>query len=82
MKNAGSAMKARSQLVEHPFGTLKRRAGMDHFLMRGMERCRGELSLMVLCYNFTRVLNLLGLDKFRDYCARRYENGAKSFGYA
>jgi hypothetical protein len=23
-----------------------------------------------------RLLNILGLDKFRDYCARRFENGA------
>ena len=28
-------MKLRGALVEHPFGTLKRWAGMDHFLMRG-----------------------------------------------
>ena len=71
MAQAGGAMKKRSQLVEHPFGTLKFRAGMHHFLMRGLEKCRGEFSLMVLCYNFTRVLNTLGLEAFRDYCAQR-----------
>jgi hypothetical protein len=65
----GGRMEKRSQLAEHPFGTLKHRAGMHHSLMRGLEKCRGELSLMVLCYNFTRVLNLLGLEAPRDYCA-------------
>ncbi|MCX7097727.1 MAG: transposase [Methylococcales bacterium] len=45
-------------LVEHPFGTLKRRAGWDHFLMRGLVKSKGEFSLMVLGYNFTRVLNI------------------------
>ncbi|MGZ8214264.1 MAG: IS1182 family transposase [Methylosarcina sp.] len=80
MENVGPIMKTRSQWVEHPFGTLKHRAGMHHFLMRGLEKCRGEFSLMVLCYNFTRVLNILGIDKFRDYCIRRYENGANGFG--
>lgn len=82
MENAGPILKRRSQLVEHPFGTLKNRAGMHHFLMRGLEKCRGEFSLMVLSYNFTRVLNILGIDKFREYCSRRLGNGANGFGYA
>ena len=41
-------MRGRGALVEHPFGTLKRWAGMDHFLMRGLGKCRGEFSLMTL----------------------------------
>lgn len=82
MAGAGTVMKARSQLVEHPFGTLKHRAGMHHFLMRGLEKCRGEFGLMVLCYNFTRALNILGIDKFKDCCARQFEKRANSFGYA
>ena len=64
-------MKKRSAIVEHPFGTLKHRAGMNHFLMRGLDKCRGEFSLMVLGYNFTRVLNIMGVDKLREYCAQR-----------
>jgi len=71
MAQAGGRMRQRGQLAEHPFGTLKHRAGMHHFLMRGLEKCRGELGLMVLSYNFTRVLNLLGFEALRDYCARR-----------
>lgn len=82
MASAGPVMKMRSQWVEHPFGTLKHRAGMHHFLMRGLEKCRGEFGLMVLCYNFTRVLNILGIDKFREYCARRFDNGVKGLEYA
>jgi len=74
MKNAtGKPMKKRASLVEHPFGTLKHRAGMHHFLMRGIDKCRGEFSLMIFCYNFTRVLNILGIEKFREYCAQRFE---------
>ena len=75
-------MKQRGALVEHPFGTLKHRAGMHHFLMRGLEKCRGEFSLMTLAYNFTRVLNILGVDKLRDYCAQRSENRVKNAQYA
>jgi transposase len=82
MAQAGGRRQKRGQLAEHPFGTLKHRAGMHHFLMRGLEKCRGELSLMVLCYNLTRVLNLLGLEALRDHCARRGGNPAKMAQYA
>lgn len=71
MEQNPGIMKKRSATVEHPFGTLKHRAGMNHFLVRGLDKCRGEFSLMVLGYNFTRALNILGVDALRDYCARR-----------
>jgi len=75
-------MKKRGALAEHPFGVLKHRAGMNHFLMRGLAKCCGEFSLMVLGYNFTRILNILGADALRDYCARRPENRLRNVGYA
>lgn len=75
-------MKKRGALVEHPFGVLKHRAGMNHFLMRGLEKCRGEFSLMVWAYNFTRVLNILGVDTLRDYCARRPGSSLRNVRYA
>ncbi len=64
MKDAGALMRRRASLAEHPFGTLKCRAGYRHFLVRGFNKVRGEWSLMALCYNFTRVLNILGMDRF------------------
>src|ERR1700738_1822899 len=64
MQSAGDLMRRRSALVEHPFGTIKCRAGYRHFLVRGFNKVRGEWSLMALCYNFTRVLNILGLEDF------------------
>lgn len=70
MKNSPGISRERSALVEHPFGTLKCRAGWTHFLVRGLKKVRGEWSLMALAYNFTRVLNVLGLSTFRDYCVQ------------
>lgn len=67
-------MRQRAGLVEHPFGTLKRWYGWDHFLVRGFEKVRGEMSLMVLGYNLTRVVHILGLQAFGDYCAQRLSN--------
>ena len=69
-KEGQEQVRLRSSLAEHPFGTLKRRAGWDHFLVRGFEKVRGEWSLMALCYNFTRVLNIKGLDTFKTQCQR------------
>jgi transposase len=72
---AADMMRRRKALAEHPFGTLKCRAGYRHFLMRGFEKVRGECALMVLCYNFTRVITIIGLDKFvawlreRSFCS-------------
>jgi transposase len=64
MQDAGRLMHRRAALAEHPFGTLKCRAGYRHFLVRGFQKVRGEWSLMALSYNFTRVLNILGFDGF------------------
>lgn len=66
-------MKKRGAMVEHPFGTIKCRNGYYQFLMRGLEKCRGEFSFMVLAYNFTRVLKIVGKSGFMEYCAQRME---------
>jgi transposase len=71
MAEADEMMRRRKALAEHPFGTLKCRAGYRHFLVRGFEKVRGEWSLMALCYNFTRVLNILGFDRFIAVLAAR-----------
>jgi transposase len=64
MQGADELMRRRSAIVEHPFGTIKCRAGYRHFLVRGFNKVRGEWSLMALCYNLTRVLNILGFERF------------------
>jgi transposase len=69
--DADKLMRRRSALVEHPFGTLKCRAGYRHFLLRGFDKVRGEWSLMALCYNFTRVLNILGFERFVAHMAAK-----------
>lgn len=71
MKEAGTLMRQRACLVEHPFGTLKCRAGYRHFLVRGFDKVRGEWSLMALCYNLARTLNILGFDEFVAFFAKR-----------
>lgn len=76
MAGADGLMRRRAELAEHPFGTLKCRAGYRHFLVRGFDKVRGEWSLMALCYNFTRLLNILGVDGFAACLAKRREKAA------
>jgi transposase len=76
MKDADAPMRRRAELAEHPFGTLKCRAGYRHFLVRGFNRVRGEWSLMALCYNFTRALSILGFDKFVAHLTERLQDAA------
>jgi transposase len=71
MKTAAGRMRRRGAIVEHPFGTLKCRAGYRHFLVRGFDKVRGEWSLMALCYNFFRVLTIVGLNDLIAYFAKR-----------
>jgi transposase len=70
--DANIMMRRRAALAEHPFGTLKCRAGYRHFLVRGLDKVRGEWSLMALCYNFFRVLSILGMDRLLAYLAKQY----------
>ena len=72
-RDNGEVMNLRGSLVEHPFGTLKVWAGVHHFLMRGLAKCRGEFNLMTLCYNFRRVLEEIGVGEFVAYCRFRKE---------
>ena len=55
------AMRVRRSTVEHPFGTLKMRMGATHFLMKTLPKVATEMALHVLGYNFTRVLNIVGI---------------------
>jgi hypothetical protein len=69
MRQAPQKIKQRKGLVEHPFGTIKRALGYDHFLLKGLEKVRTEWSLITLAYNFKRVLNLVSLPKLLEAVA-------------
>jgi Transposase DDE domain len=50
----------RRERVEHPLGSIKQWMNQGAFLMRGLEKVRGEFSLTALAYNLRRVLKLVG----------------------
>lgn len=59
-KNA-DAMRLRKRIVEHPYGTIKHRMGATHFVMKRLKNVQAEMSLHVLAYNLTRVINIVGV---------------------
>jgi transposase len=66
----------RKELVEHPFGTIKRQMRRDHMLLRGQTKVTGETSLTLLAYNIKRVLQLLDVDQLITALAQRQLNNA------
>ena len=71
---AKKIVKLRGSIVEHPFGTIKRTLGWDHFLVRSKEKVLGENALIMFTYNFRRLLNLIGIDLFKKLCIAIKEN--------
>ena len=58
-------------LSEHPFGTIKRAMGADHFLLRGLDKVNGEFALMATAYNLARGMALLGFEGLMEAVAGR-----------
>ncbi len=54
----------RQQIVEHPFGTIKRQWSMDHILLKGIKKNNGEFGLIYFTYNFRRIINIFGFTEF------------------
>lgn len=61
----------RKALVEHPFGSIKFWMEQRAFLMRGLEKVRGEFQLTALAYNMKRVIKIVGLERLIEEVRRR-----------
>jgi len=59
-------LRIRNQIVEHPYGTVKRWNDGYYLLVKGRVKAAAELALSFLGYNFKRVLNLLGTKKMLE----------------
>ena len=62
-------MKLRKQLVEHPFGTIKRAWNQGYFLTKGLQSVNAEMSLTVLAYNLKRAIRILGVPRMVEALA-------------
>jgi len=53
-------LRRRKEIVEHPFGTIKRSMDSAYCLLKGINKVRGEFALTFLAYNMKRVINIVG----------------------
>jgi transposase len=53
--------KKRQQIVEHPFGTVKRGWGYNYTLLRSIKKVNGEITIIFTMYNLRRVISVLGV---------------------
>lgn len=67
VKTEHEKVKKRREIVEHPFGTIKRAFNQGYMLMKGMDKVGAEIGLTVLVYNLTRVINIVGISKIIDF---------------
>ncbi len=59
----GQAIYARrKEVAELPFGHIKRNLGAGHFLLRGLEGVRAEMSLLATAFNAARLITLKGVE--------------------
>jgi hypothetical protein len=53
-------LKRRKEIIEHPFGIMKRSMNQGYFPLRGLKKVEAEMRLTVTARNLKRVLNILG----------------------
>jgi transposase len=66
LERSPDAMRVRRCTVEHPYGTIKAWMGSTHFLTKGLDRVKTEMSLHVLAYNLKRLMAILGIASMMD----------------
>jgi len=54
-------VRLRSELCEHPFGTIKRSFNQGYLLLKGLRNVRGEIGFTMLAYDMRRAINILGV---------------------
>ena len=53
--------KTRHQIIEHPFGTIKRSWVYTYTLLKGIEKVNGEMAIIFTMYNIRRDMSIIGL---------------------
>ena len=53
--------KERQQIIEHPFGTIKRNWGYTYTLLKGIKKVNGEMAIIFTVYNIRRAMSILGV---------------------
>jgi hypothetical protein len=58
----------RQQIVEHPYGTIKRQWGFSYILTKkGINRASADVGLIMTVYNLRRIINIIGMNELKKY---------------
>ena len=58
----------RQQIVEHPYGTIKRQWGFNYIITKKyIERAEADFGLIMIAYNLRRIINIIGMKKLQEY---------------
>jgi transposase len=73
LKNGMSKYKKRQNIVEHPFGTIKRTMNFYYLLTRKFRMVRGEVSVAIFAYNLKRVISIMGFKGLMERIIRKMQ---------
>jgi len=60
--------KRRQEIVEHPYGTIKRQWGFSYILTKkGIARAGSDVGFMFIAYNLRRIGNILTMNVLKEY---------------
>lgn len=65
-KKAKEKLKIRKAIVEHPIGVIKMWLGKLALLLRGREKVRTEMNIVIMAYDLLRVFNISGYERLRE----------------
>jgi len=58
----------RQQIVEHPYGTIKRQWGFNYIITKKyIERAEADFGFIMIAYNLRRIINIIGMQKLGKY---------------
>ena len=63
----------RQQIVEHPYGTIKRQWGFSYILTKkGINRASADVGLMFTAYSFRPIIHIIGINELKKYLQRAF----------
>ena len=72
--NNKESYRKRQEIVEHPYGTIKRQWGYDYTLLKGMEKVKGEFAIIFTVYNLRRAITIFGVDELIKRLNKSFSN--------
>jgi len=68
VKEKEQLYKRRQEIVEHPYGTIKRQWGFSYVLTKkGIARASSDVGFMFIAYNLRRIRSILTMDVLKEY---------------